>query len=533
MTTALPRQPPSFPDEVVTYARVRYVATARRRARRRPDHPRQRLRPHQAVQLRAGRAGQPRPCPRRGARPHGVGGHRRHRQAVHLRRRRGPHRDARGSPPASRRWRSAGSGTGCSAGSNDSAVPTFALVNGAAMGGGLEIALHCHYRTLAGNARGHRAARVLPRAGARLGRHPAAAQPHRRGQRGDRHHREPAEPEQDAQRRPQAAELGIVDVTFESADFLEQSLRWAARVITRRCPGRPGRRSSAARRGPPRSPAAGRWSTPSCTGPPRPRSRALDLIELAERATLDEGFAAEDDALADLMMSEELRAGLYSFDLVQRRAKRPVGVPDKSLARPVTKVGVVGAGLMASQLALLFARRLEVPVVLTDLDQERLDKGVGYVHDEIDKLLTKKRVVAGRGQPAQGARHRVPVEGRVRRRRRRHRSRLRGPDGQAEGLRRGRGRRQRHLPAADEHLVAVGHRHGQPARPPRAGRRLPLLQPGGGAAAAGGRAGGGDRRPVAGHGLRGGQAAGEEGRAGQATGRRSSSTASSPGSWAR
>ena len=91
-------------------------------------------------------------------------------------------------------------------------------------------------------------------------------------------------------------------------------------------------------------------------------------------------------------MSEELRAGLYAFDLVQRRAKRPVGAPDKSLARPVTKVGVVGAGLMASQLALLFARRLEVPVVLTDLDQERVDKGVGYVHDEIDKLLTKKRV---------------------------------------------------------------------------------------------------------------------------------------------
>ena len=64
----------------------------------------------------------------------------------------------------------------------------------------------------------------------------------------------------------------------------------------------------------------------------------------------------------------------------------------RSLARPVTKVGIVGAGLMASQLALLFVRRLEVPVVLTDLDQERVDKGVGYVHAEIDKLLAKGRV---------------------------------------------------------------------------------------------------------------------------------------------
>ena len=91
-------------------------------------------------------------------------------------------------------------------------------------------------------------------------------------------------------------------------------------------------------------------------------------------------------------MGEELRAGLYAFDLVQRRAKRPAGVPDKSLAREVTKVGVVGAGLMASQLALLFAQRLEVPVVLTDLDQERIDKGVGYVHGEVDKLLGKGRI---------------------------------------------------------------------------------------------------------------------------------------------
>ena len=93
-------------------------------------------------------------------------------------------------------------------------------------------------------------------------------------------------------------------------------------------------------------------------------------------------------------MGAELRAGLYAFDLVQKRAKRPAGAPDRSLARQVTKVGVVGAGLMASQLALLFVRRLEVPVVLTDLDQERVDKGVGYVHAEIDKLLGKGRISA-------------------------------------------------------------------------------------------------------------------------------------------
>jgi 3-hydroxyacyl-CoA dehydrogenase len=95
-------------------------------------------------------------------------------------------------------------------------------------------------------------------------------------------------------------------------------------------------------------------------------------------------------------MSDELRASLYSFDLVNKRARRPAGAPDKSLARTVTEVGVVGAGLMASQLALLLVRRLEVPVVLTDVDQARVDNGVGYVHAELAKLAARGRLSADR-----------------------------------------------------------------------------------------------------------------------------------------
>ena len=81
---------------------------------------------------------------------------------------------------------------------------------------------------------------------------------------------------------------------------------------------------------------------------------------------------------------EELRASLYAFDLVQRRAKRPAGAPDTGLARPVTSIGVVGAGLMAGQLALLFARRLQVQERLTTqvaqwLTQTLEPKGVGVI----------------------------------------------------------------------------------------------------------------------------------------------------------
>ena len=47
--------------------------------------------------------------------------------------------------------------------------------------------------------------------------------------------------------------------------------------------------------------------------------RAIDLVAAARGRTRDEGFAAEDEALADLLLSEELRAGLYAFDLTQKR----------------------------------------------------------------------------------------------------------------------------------------------------------------------------------------------------------------------
>jgi 3-hydroxyacyl-CoA dehydrogenase len=121
-------------------------------------------------------------------------------------------------------------------------------------------------------------------------------------------------------------------------------------------------------------------------------TKALELLSLARNNDLTAGYDAETSALADVLMTDELRAGLYSFNLVNKRARKPAGAPDRALARPVTKVGVVGAGLMASQLALLFVRRLKVPVVLTDIDQARVDKGVGYVHDEIRKLGSKHRI---------------------------------------------------------------------------------------------------------------------------------------------
>ena len=281
----------------------------------------------------------------------------------------------------------------------DSTVPTFAFVNGAALGGGLEVALHCHYRTVSGGA----AALGLPEVSLGLipGWGGSQLLPNLIGIVGAAQVIIQNPLTRKVLRPAQAHELGVADALFEPADFLERSLAWAADVVS----GKVAVHREEADRSDMWDAVIGfarQQLDEKLHGAFPAPYRALDLLALAKTADFATGTAAEDEALADLVVDPATRNSLYAFDLVQRRAKRPVGAPDPALARPVTKVGIVGAGLMASQMALLFARRLEVPVVLTDLDQERVDKGLGYVHAQIDKLVGKGRLDAGKAAKLHG-----------------------------------------------------------------------------------------------------------------------------------
>ena len=271
-------------------------------------------------------------------------------------------------------------------------VPTFVFVNGLALGGGFELALHAAYRTVSSAAAGL----ALPECF--LGIVPAWGGcyllPNLVG--ADRAVKVIIENPLSQNRMltgPQYAGLGVADVLLDGADFLERSLEWAARVVTgqvvveRTEPDRGEAWDAAVARGRAVADAKVSGSAPA-------PYRALELVASARTADRYAVFAAEDEALADLIMSPELRSGLYAFDLVQKRARRPAGAPDPALARPVTKVGVVGAGLMAAQLAVLFLRRLRVPVVISDLDAGRVDRALAGIHSEIDTLAAKRRITA-------------------------------------------------------------------------------------------------------------------------------------------
>ena len=273
----------------------------------------------------------------------------------------------------------------------ESKKPTFAFINGLALGGGLEVGLHCHYRTLASTAftglpecflglvPGWGGATILPKL---IG------------------------PEKAVQviilnalnnntmmKAKDALGLGVVDAVYEPADFLEHSIKFAAEVITgkKRIERADYSKDSA---GFERAIATGKAAVAKKYGGAEIASplKALELIAAAQTNTYSQGFDVEDQVLADLVMTDSLRASLYSFNLIQKKRKKVEGAPKPALARKVTKVGVVGAGLMASQLALLMLRNLKVPVVITDLDQERVDKGLNWIKAEIAKLVEKKRL---------------------------------------------------------------------------------------------------------------------------------------------
>ena len=265
---------------------------------------------------------------------------------------------------------------------------TVAAINGAALGGGVEIALHCDYRTISSSVRhfacpevflglipGWGGTQLVPRlVGAEQAVKFVVDSPLRQNR---------------MLTGPQAFEAGFADLLLEPVEFLDESLAFLLEKIEE---GAGKRRpqtdlsdvAEVCRK------ARARLDGQVHGAAPAPY-RALDLIEGAATWSLEEGYRAEEDALADLLPGPQAQASIYAFGLVERRAKRGVGVPDAE-PRRVEKVGLVGAGLMARQLALLALRRLEVPVVLRDLAQEQVDDAISWIAGELDELVRKGRL---------------------------------------------------------------------------------------------------------------------------------------------
>ncbi len=248
--------------------------------------------------------------------------------------------------------------------------PTLAAINGAALGGGLEIALHCDHRTIARSVRhvgcpevflglfpAWGGTQLLPRlVGAEGAVKIVVSNPVRQNRM------------LDAQK---AFELGLADAVFDDVEFLDESIAFL--------------RSGPPERAEPDLSGTGeavRRARGELMGPARAPQVALDLIESSATSSLEDGYRAEEDAIADLLPASQAQNSIYAFNLVERRQKKGVGVPDAK-PRRVEKVGIVGGGLMARQLATLFAKRLEVPIVIRDLTDEIVEAALADVRRDV------------------------------------------------------------------------------------------------------------------------------------------------------
>jgi 3-hydroxyacyl-CoA dehydrogenase/enoyl-CoA hydratase/carnithine racemase len=272
--------------------------------------------------------------------------------------------------------------------------PTVAAINGACLGGGVELALHCDARTISTAVR-HFACpecflgivpawggtQLVPRlVGVEAAVKFIVANPMRQNR---------------MLNGPEAFELGFAERLLEPAEFLDESIAFAL-ALAHDGDSHRDRHSDVAV-GDVLRKARARLDGQVHGAAPAPY-KALDLIEGACSGwSLEEGYRAEEEAVGELLPGRHAQASLYAFDLVERRSKNPPGRPETE-PRPVEKVGIVGAGLMAAQLATLVLRRLEVPIAMHDVSEEALTNARSSIEEDLREQVARGRYDDGKAR---------------------------------------------------------------------------------------------------------------------------------------
>ena len=269
--------------------------------------------------------------------------------------------------------------------------PVVAALHGVAMGGGLELALACHYRVA---ARGAQVA--LPEV--KLGLLPGAG---------------------GTQRLPRAVGLEtalnmIVSGTTVPAvqlegtrlfdaivdgDLVEKAAAFAETVAARRPLPR-------LRDLPVRHPnaegflAVARGAVASVSkGYPAPL-KCVEALAAAASQPFEEGLRTERDLFLALLGTTESSALRHAF-FAERAAAKIADVPEDTPARPIRSAAVIGAGTMGGGIAMNFANA-GIPVTVLEADRERLDKGIATIRKSYEGSAKKGKLTAAQVEERMG-----------------------------------------------------------------------------------------------------------------------------------
>ena len=267
-----------------------------------------------------------------------------------------------------------------------STKPVISAIGGTCMGGGLELALGCHFRVATPGAQ-----LALPEV--KIGLIPGAS---------------------GTQRLPRliGAEAALNMIVSGEAvpadrfagtplldqlvhgDLLEGALSFARQVVAE---GRPLKRARDLTVVHAKPDAYLLWARNSVAAMSRHYPaplKCVDAIEAALRLPFDEGLQAEAKLFIDLYSGPEARALRHLF-LAERAAGRVEGLGRDVQARDVNQVGVIGAGTMGSGIAINFLVA-GIPTVILETRQEALDRGVKHIHDYFEARVKKGKLKAER-----------------------------------------------------------------------------------------------------------------------------------------
>ena len=258
--------------------------------------------------------------------------------------------------------------------------PLVAAINGFALGGGLELALACHYRIATPKAQlGLPEVKlgILPGSGGtqRLPRIIGVAKAVQMMTTGN-----PITSEE-------ALQLGLVDEIVQNADLLQAAVVYANKLVAERKPLRRIRDLRA------QGDVDFRKLRDEVAKASRGYPAPLEIVACAEAAVtkpFDEGRKFERERFAHLVQTTESAALRHAFFAERQTTKIP-DVPEDTPTRPVKKAAVIGAGTMGGGIAMSFAN-VGIPVTITDTTREALDRGLQRIRENYAGTVQKGRL---------------------------------------------------------------------------------------------------------------------------------------------
>ncbi len=262
--------------------------------------------------------------------------------------------------------------------------PVVAAIHSVAMGGGLELALGCHYRVTAPGAKialpevklgllpGAGGTQRLPRA---LGVEPALNMIVSG---------EPVASEQLAQVPGQVLFQKIID-----GDLIDGAVQFAMDIADKR----PLPRVRDIKAQHPESQAFFQFARNTVGAMAKNFPAPLQCVETVANAVsmkFEDGMRAEREAFQQLMLTPESKALRHAF-FAERAASKIPDVPEDTPLRRVDKVAIIGAGTMGGGIAMNFLNA-GIPVVILEMKQEALDRGIATIRKNYEAQVRKGKL---------------------------------------------------------------------------------------------------------------------------------------------